>query len=207
MTTKRRYWIAATGALALLAAACGGAEGAESSATTASETTPTTVAVTPTTQAVEPSDVGPADGVPSGMPTEYGGPIMVLAFRPEQVAGGHALTLRGSVTADDGTAAELRIDLFDFRTEGGSVECGGETHVGPYTAANDEVSVGHISIDGWGAAELRIDNTTHAFEAEHGAPFCDEQTGIWTGTEGELEGRSGAFHRLMVDGEESISLS
>lgn len=143
---------------------------------------------------------------PLTFPIELEGSTLPL-LNVEDIEGGQLITISGALTSADDVRASSRFTLADLRIEGGSVECGGESHEGPFTVDTDMVTMGTVAIEAWGAIEIEFTETSTVFNAAVGPPFCDEQIGVWTGTEGEFEGLSGTVHRLRVDGWETVTIS
>ena len=141
-----------------------------------------------------------AGGVPEGMPTAYTGTSSL-------VSPGATIALRAALSAQDGTSAELTFDVPNAREEGGSVECGGATQEGAFTQDSSAVTGGEISIDGWGTATVELTGTRSVYGSVTTPPSCEENDGTWTGTAGELAGRSGTIHRLRDGGAETVTLS
>lgn len=212
------------GALVLLAAACGDAE--ETSQVAAAPASTTALAVQTTTEAFEQATTSVAReattttaieevnlddyvlGLPEGMPATFEGVTLGLiegeTFEP--IPGGQAVNIAGQLEAEDGTVVDAEFRLLDLRKPGGTVVCNGESQDGPYTADTDELSTGWMTIIGWGSVQVRLEHTVTVFPERSGPPTCDEQIGIWIGTDGELEGRAGTFERARFGPYETVTL-
>lgn len=162
-------------------------------------------------QEIEAALAGTTPGVPDGAPTVFTGALVLNQSADVEVAFTETprpLSLTGSGEGDDGSAMEIVMGVFDRRSNNtGPVLCNGETHSDGQTQDTDLPTKGPMTIDGWGTIALFFERQTAAFASDLAPPFCEEQTGVWVGLDGEFEGRSGEIHRLHEFVDETFTLS
>jgi hypothetical protein len=108
---------------------------------------------------------------------------------------GALITFDGKLFAEDGRPATFTITVLQNRKPGGSVECFGSTYDERYTSqVSEDTGEGNVEIDAVGEATFAFDREVGAFPGRSGLPTCEEFTGTYEGTSGELEGRDRASH-------------
>ncbi|MPZ22216.1 MAG: hypothetical protein GEU28_01420 [Dehalococcoidia bacterium] len=97
-------------------------------------------------------------------------------------------------------------------TEGGSVECGGTTHDGPFTTnldsgGGDPIGGGVLQISTDGIVDVLVHSAVGALNSAEGFdPVCFEISGAYTGGTQVLEGAGGNFTIRFVDGVTTITV-
>lgn len=132
-----------------------------------------------------------ANGADAGveLPTTYTGPFLQI----EKVEGGRPVEVGGRLSAEDGSVARVNVVLPDAGPgESTSAECGGET-VEASAVIDAPGGSGTAEIGELGTIALTLERTVTVIDEPGAAPLCDEHTGTWVGTEGELDGHNGTF--------------
>lgn len=204
-TFRSGCWVGLA-AIGVVLAGCGG-ESSGASAKTFKDASVTIAEIVEVAdaEAPEPQDAEP-EPAPLELPVAFeGGTLALVGFDP--LEGGQMVNISGPLFSPDEIRAELTFALPDLRIEGGSTECGGEIHDGPFTTDTDMITTGTILVGPWGTVDVEFTHSSTVFSSAVGPPSCDEQIGVWTGTGGDLEGSSGTIHRLRVDGWETVTIS
>jgi hypothetical protein len=167
----------ALAALSLALGACGGDDGD-------SDDEPVATAPPAETTATEASS-----------PLEFTGPALEDQDRSAEAT---VRVQTAELSSTDGATALLRFeDGGPPQNYTGSGECDGATF--DQAAVVDTPATGTVEIEGVGTADLAVEQTVTAF-AGAPPPPCEERTGTWTGTSGELGASSGSFTAVTTLG-------